>query len=300
MPAQQVLQQKTTEVDEITQLLKQHKVVGIASLQKVRASQMQGLKKNMADKVRIRVIKNTLMRRALEKCKEVPNLVKVEEHLTGANIFMFTDLNPFRLALALEKGKVKSIAKAGDIAASDVIIPTGNTGQPPGPIISQLNAVGLPTRIESGSVWISKDTLVAKKGDVIDEKLASVLSKLGIKAVELGIAMKVAFDEGLVITQEQLKIDVEATKLDVEKAFHGAFSLSLAIGYPTSETTIPLLQVAHREAYSVAIAAALPNKETAEDLVRLANMQMLSLSTRLPSLEPKAESTKETEKNKNK
>jgi large subunit ribosomal protein L10 len=296
MPAQQILQQKKTEVDEITDMLKQHKVIGIASLQKVRASQMQGLKKNMTDRVRMRVIKNTLMRRALENCKEIPNLVRVEDHLTGANVFMFTDLNPFSLALALEKGKIKSTAKAGDIAASDVVIPTGNTGQPPGPIISQLNAVGLPTRIESGSVWISKDTLVAKKGDVIEEKLASVLSKLGIKAVELGIAMKVAFSEGFVITQEQLKVDLESTKLDVEKAFSDAFSLSLAVAYPTSETAVPLLQIAHREAYSLAVAAAVPNKETVGDLVRLAHVQMLSLSIRLPSVEKKAESAEGIQK----
>jgi len=284
------------EVEKITQLLKQHKVIGIASLQKVRASQMQGLKKNMADNVQMRVIKNTLVRRAVENCKEKPALAKLEDHLTGSNVFMFTDLNPFNLAIALEKGKVKSIAKAGDIAASDIIIPTGNTGQPPGPIISQLNAVGLPTRIESGSVWISKDTSVAKKGDVIEEKLASVLSKLGIKAVELGIAMKVAFDEGLVITQEQLKVDLDSTKLSIERAYADAFALSLSVAYPTSEGNVPLLQVAHREAYALAIAAAIASKETIEDLVKIANMQMLGLSSRLPSGEQKAKSAEKTEK----
>ena len=96
-------------------------------------------------------------------------------------------LNPFKLALLLERGKVKTTAKSGDIAAMDVVVPAGNTGQPPGPIISQLNGVGLPTRIESGSVWVSKDTLVVRRGEVINERLAGVLSKLGIKAVELGI-----------------------------------------------------------------------------------------------------------------
>jgi len=296
MPAEQILEQKMSEVEKIAQLLKQHKVIGIASLQKVRASQMQGLKKNMADRVQIRVMKNTLMRRAVENCKDKPALAKLEDHLTGSNVFMFTDLNPFNLAIALEKGKVKSIAKAGDIAASDVIVPTGNTGQPPGPIISQLNAVGLPTRIESGSVWIGKDTLVAKKGDIIDEKLTGVLSKLGIKAVELGIAIKVVFDEGLIITQEQLKVDLDSTKLSIEKAYAEAYALSLGIAYPTSENAALLLQVAHREAYALAIAAAITSKETIEDLVKIANTQMLGLSSRLPSVEQKAESAEKTEK----
>lgn len=298
MPAQRVLQQKQTEVNQITELLNEHKVIGIASLQKVRASQMQGLKKNLADKVEIRVIKNTLMKRAVENCKEKPDLVKLQDHLQGSNVYMFTDLNPFRLSLALEKGKVKSTAKAGDMAATDIVVPTGNTGQPPGPIISQLNAVGLPTRIESGSVWVSKDTFVAKKGDVIEEKLASVLSKLGIKAVELGIALKVAFDDGYIINQDQLKVDVDATKASVTSAHADAFALMLAIAFATPETSVPLLQIAHREAYSLSIAAAYPSKETVQDLIRLANVQMLSLSSCISSIDKKAEPAKETEKTK--
>jgi len=47
MPSQQVLQQKTSEVEEIVDVLKDCKSIGIASLQKVRASQLQELKKSM-------------------------------------------------------------------------------------------------------------------------------------------------------------------------------------------------------------------------------------------------------------
>ncbi|MCK4474528.1 50S ribosomal protein L10, partial [Candidatus Bathyarchaeota archaeon] len=132
MPSQQVLQQKISEVEETVQLLKQYKMMGIASLQKVRAPQLQAFKKNLADKVYMRVIKNTLMKRAIEECKEKSSLKKLEEHLTGPNLFLFTDLNPFKLALFLEKGKVQTTAKAGDVAAFDVMVPAGNTGQPPG------------------------------------------------------------------------------------------------------------------------------------------------------------------------
>jgi large subunit ribosomal protein L10 len=183
---------------------------------------------------------------------------------------------------------VKTTAKAGDVAAFDVVIPAGNTGQPPGPIIGQLNSVGLPTRIESGSVWVSKDTPVVRKGEVIDERLAGVLSKLGIKPVEGGLAMNVAYDEGLVITKEQLRIDVDGTRKDIEAAYADAFALSLSIAYPTPESTTALLQVAHREAYALSMAAAVPTKETIVDLIKKAYMEMLSLSSRLPTLEEKA------------
>ena len=287
MPSQQILQKKISEVDEIAQLLKQHEVIGIASLQKVRAAQLQEFKKNLADKVHMRVIKNTLIQRAVEKCKKKPELKKMVEHLTGANVFLFANLNPFKLALLLEKGKVRVTAKSGDIAAIDVTVPAGNTGQPPGPIISQLNAVGLPTRIESGSVWITKDTLVAKKDEAISERLASVLSKLGMKPVEAGLKMKVAYDEGLIITGEQLQIDAKETMESIGKAHADAFTLSISITYPTSQNIQTLLQVAHREAYTLAITTATPTKETMTDLIVKAHAEMLSLDTHLKKVAKK-------------
>ncbi len=296
MPSQQVLQKKISEVEEIAQLIRKYKAIGIASLQKVRAPQLQGFKKNLADKVFMRVIKNTLMKMAIEDCKEKPGLKNLLELLEGANLYLFTDLNPFKLALLLEKGKVMTTAKSGDIAAFDVIVPAGNTGQPPGPVISHLNAVGLPTRIESGSVWITKDTLVAKEGDAISERLASILSRLGIKPVEAGLAMKVAYDEGLIITEDQLQIDLEETRQSIENAHADAFALSLNVAYPTMENMIMLLQIANQEAYALAMNAVVPTKETIEDLIRKAHAEMLSLSSRLSTLEEKAEPSEEAEK----
>ena len=279
MPSQQVLHEKVSEVEEIVQLIKQHKIIGIANLQKVRSAQLQEFKKNLADKVYMRVIKNTIMKISIENCTEKTELKKLEEYLTGSNVYLFTDLNPFRLALLLERGKVKTTAKSGDTAAFDVIVPAGNTGQSPGPIISQLNAVGLPTRIEAGSVWINRDTLVARKGEVISERHASILSKLGIKPVEAGLAMKVAYDDGLIITQEHLRIDINKTKQNLEKAYTDAFTLSMNAVYPTKENIILLVQITHKEAYALSLNAAIPTKETIVDLIRKAHMEMSSLNS---------------------
>jgi large subunit ribosomal protein L10 len=234
----------------------------------------------------MRVLKNTLIKLAIEAL-EKEDLKKLEAYLEGSNVFIFTDLNPFKLALLLERGKVKTTAKSGDIAALDVVIPAGNTGQPPGPIISQLNAVGLPTRIESGSVWVSKDTLVVKKGEVISERLAGVLSKLGIKAVEAGLYLRAIFDEGLMIGGDQLKIDVEGTRRSVEQSNGEAFALSLSIAYPTRENMAVLLQTAHQKAIALSINAAVPTKDTVADLVRKAHTEMLSLNSAVEKATPK-------------
>jgi large subunit ribosomal protein L10 len=287
MPSQQVLEEKSTEVEAIKDILKEYKSVGIASLKKVRASQLQELKKSMAGKVYLRVLKNTLIKIAIDEMNQA-ELKKLEEYLEGSNVFLFTDLNPFKLALMLERGKVKTTAKSGDVAAMDVVIPSGNTGQPPGPVISQLNAVGLPTRIESGSVWISKDTLVVRRGEVINERLAGVLSKLGIKAVELGIAMRAVFDNGLMITGDKLVVDVPATKRSVESSNQEAFALALSIGYTSKDTIKPLLQQAHQKAVALSVSAAIPTKDTIAEIIRKANAQMTSLNGAVEKAKPKA------------
>jgi len=286
MPSQQVLEEKIGEVEEIKELLKAYKYIGIASLQKVRAAQLQELKKTLTGKVYMRVLKNTLTKFALEKM-ETDDIKKLGDYLEGANLFMFTDINPFKLALLLERGKVKTTAKSGDIAAMDVVIPEGSTGQPPGPIISQLNAVGLPTRIESGSVWVSKDTLVVRKGEPIPELLAALLSKLGIKAVEAGLSMKVVLDEGMIITGDMLKVDVEETRKSIEQSNKEAFALTLSIVYPTTENMNILLQIAHKEAFALSLNAAVPTKETINDIIRKAHTEMLSLNTTVENAKPK-------------
>jgi len=287
MPSQQVLEEKSGEVEAIKGILGEYKSIGIASLQKVRAAQLQELKKSLAGKVYLRVLKNTLIKIALENMDNA-ELKKLEEYLEGSNLFLFTDLNPFKLALLLERGKVKTTAKSGDKAAMDVVVPAGNTGQPPGPIISQLNGVGLPTRIESGSVWVSKDTLVVRKGEVINEHLAAVLSKLGIKAVEAGLSMRAVYDEGLMIVGEQLKIDVDGAKRNVEQSHSEAFALSLSIAYPTTDNVNALLQTAHQKAFALSLSAAVPTKENIGDLLRKAQVEMLSLSSAVEKKAPKA------------
>jgi len=289
--SKQVVVQKAAQVEEIKKLLNDHKSLGVANLQKVRAAQLQEMKKKLKGVASVRVFKNTLMSRAVAEYKDRPGLEKLEPLLSGSNIFLFTDLNPFKLSLLLEKGRVTTTAKAGDIAAMDVIVPAGNTGQSPGPVISQLNSVGLPTRIEAGSVWINKDTMVAKKGDVIDARLAGVLSKLGIKPVEVGLSLKAVYENGLLITEDQLYIDLEGFRKSLMEALSNAFNLSLNAGYPTSENVSLLLQTAHRRALNLALNAGIPTSETVGDLLRKASAEALSLNAKLPKTEEKPAET---------
>lgn len=288
MSQRQTVQLKAEEVEEIKGLIQQHDVVGVASLKKVRAAQLQELRRKLKDSAYLRVVKNTLVKRAIAEVKEKPGIENLDGYMGGSNIFLFTNLSPFKLALLLQKSRVKTTARAGDIAAYDVTVPAGNTGLPPGPIISQFSAVGIPTRIEAGSVWISRDTLVVRKGEVITARLASILSKLGIKPVEIGLKLKAAYEDGLIIPEEQLLIDLEEIRRSLETAHLYAFNLSLKTAYPLPENANILLQMAHQEAFRLALNAAVPNPDTITILINKAHAEMLSLSTRLAKVDEKA------------
>jgi large subunit ribosomal protein L10 len=282
---------KADEVKELATCLSKYNAVGIASLEKVRAANLQQLRKKLIKSAYLRVVKNSLIRRAVSEAKDKAGLENLEEYLTGPNLFLFTNLNPFKLVILLEKSRVKASARAGDLAAFDVVVPAGNTGLPPGPIISQFTAVGLRTRIESGSVYVSKDTLVVKEGEPISAQLATLLSKLGIKPVEVGLSLKVVYDDGVILTEEHLKVDLDELRRSIEAAHQYAFNLSLEAAVPLPENISYLLSSAHQKAQSLALNAGIINKDTVADLVRKANTEMLSLSKKLDEVEKKGAST---------
>jgi large subunit ribosomal protein L10 len=288
---------KADEVKELKELLSQYNAVAIASLEKVRSAQLQRLRKKLKKDANIRVVKNSLISRAVSELKdEEEGIEKLEEYLTGPNLFLFTNLNPFKLVILLEKSRVKASARAGDIAAFDVTVPAGNTGLPPGPIISQFTAVGLRTRIESGSVYVNRDTMVVKEGEPISAQLASLLSKLGIKPVEAGLSLKVVYDNGTILTEEHLTLDLDEFRRSIGEAHQYAFNLSVEAAIPLPENISFLLMLAHQRAYSLALNAGVITKDTLADLVRKANMEMLSLSEKLDEVEKKGGSEGEVQK----
>ena len=96
-------------------------------------------------------------------------------------------------------------------------------------------------KIDQGTIWVSKDTKVAKAGDVITQKTAALLSKLNIKPIEAGIAVNFAISDGLVFGENDLKIDLKAYANELIMSHCQALSLAVESAYTTLETIKPLL-----------------------------------------------------------
>jgi large subunit ribosomal protein L10 len=275
---------KEEVVRRFQKLLADYPTIAIGSLEKVKASQLQELRKRFRGRVEIHVAKNTLMRKVFEALGG--GREKLIPYLKGQNIFIFTKDSPFDLELLLEESKVMAQAKPGDVAPKDIVVPAGNTGLPPGPVISELNAVGLKTKIDAGSVWITSDAVVAKKGETISPNLASVLAKLGIKPMETRLLLKVAYSDNLVLTAEQLSLDIPAIERSFKELYSKAVNLALRIEYPTSETIPALLLKAYSQARLLGLEASYESPDLIADILIKAQVQATLIASKVYGSSP--------------
>ncbi len=273
---------KKEALGQLQDLLRKYPVIAAADLTKVRSSQIHELRTRLRNRVTMLVTKNNLLRKSVElgDYKEA-KLGEFVNDLQGSNILLFTDTNPFSLIILLDKSKVRVPAKAGDLATNEIMIPAGNTGLPPGPVISEFGEIKVPTRIEGGSIWVAKDTVVARKGDLISPKMASVLSKLGLKPMEAGLTLIAAYDNGTILKQPDLSLDLGSYRKDVFQAISNAFSLSLEAGYLTPETAPRMLGKAMRQALALADSAGYLESGTVEHVLRKAAMNALVLEQKV-------------------
>jgi len=282
MQVLKIPQWKLEKVDEISKLSLDYPVIALGKLHKIRASQIHSLRKSLRGEVVFLVTKNNLVRRAFDRVQEKKSKIgELADRLEDSNLILFTKMNPFKLLALLEQNKTKLTAKVGDVAPDDIVVSEGNTGMPPGPVISDFTEVGIRTKIEAGSVWVVRDTVVAKKGEPISLKLASILSRLGIKPIESSITLYTAYDDGLVIPPESLRIDVEGVRQNLLEAEYNALNLSVFLWYPTSQNIQRLLRKAVLQAQSVAVHSSFLDKDFISDLLRRTRSQASLLENRV-------------------
>ncbi len=278
-------QKKRLMYQQLQELPKKYNVIALVRMEKVRSSQLLPLRKIFKDEVEIVSIKDKVAQKALAGLK-MPSIEKMVDKLVGQCVLMFTNMSPFKLNILLSKNKIMMPARAGDIASIDVVIKAGNTGITPGPILTDFKEAGITTKIDQGTIWITKDSIPAKKGTVISEKLATLLSKLDVKPVEAGISLDVAIAENILYAKSELVIDVEKYRNAFAQAHQEAMSLAIEIGYVTKENVRTILAKAAQQARSVALEAGYLTDETKDQVIQKAHAQAKALAGKAKTYTP--------------
>ncbi len=224
-------------------------VIALASNASLPGKQYGAIKKKTSEKVRFLFARQTLMVRALESAK--PEAKALEKYFCNGAMLLVTELDAFRLYKLFKQNKSKTVAKAGQIAPCDLIVPAGETNLPPGPVLTELKQAKIDAKIQGPKIVIVRDTVVAKKGEPVSEAAAKILAKLGVEPMELMLQVRAVWDHGTLYEGAVLDIDDEAFKANLALAVRQALGLCVFAEIYNAQSTPFIISKAAREANAI-------------------------------------------------
>jgi len=287
-----VAQWKHGEVAEITSLLTHHKIIGIIDIGGIPAPQLQQMRGSIRAKAQIRSAKNTLILKALDEAEaHVKGISGLKDEVRGQAAVIATDINPFALFREIKATRKNAPAKGGETATHDIEVLAGDTPFKPGPIVGELQKVGIPAAISEGKVVIKSDKVLIEAGQKISKDLAQMLSRIDIFPIELGLKLYAVFENGSIYRPDVLDIDIGRFMSQLRTASFTALTLSMEAGWVNTQTIHPLLTKAYRSAYALAMERNIYTKETTPLLLAKAHASMLSVSSQVKSVSKEGEKT---------
>jgi|TARA_B100000530_G_scaffold334883_1_gene285653 large subunit ribosomal protein L10 len=276
---------KRDTVSSLSDLVNGGGTLAVIDIHGVPAGAMLGMREDLRSNMNIQVAKKRLMKIAWENAGH--DFTDLEELYASAvqPALVQTDMNSFEVYSELKKTEAGRAAKPGDIAPHDIIVEKMDTGMPPGPIVGELNSVGIPAKIMGGSVQIQKTTTVLKEGEVFEDDLGMMLSKIGINPIVTGLRLCGTIEDGVRFEPKTLDLDYEKFESDLISFGAGAFNLACNIRWFTNDTTPTLLAKASSEALAVALEAAIVTTDTLPHFISRAHRGALGIAG---SLDPEA------------
>ena len=272
-----VSSEKQQFVEKLSKDIHNAQVVGILNMQNLPAAQLQRMRIMLGKQgVRIAMARKRLLERALQHSQK-DHIDLLTAKLKGMPALILTNANPFALYSTIQKNKSKAPAKPGQVSPKDLVVKAGPTNFAPGPIISELAAVGIKTKVEAGKLAIITDTTIVKEGQIISQKVADTLKRLDIKPMEIGLDLVAVWEQGVVFNAKQLHIDEAEFAASITQAAQWAINLSVEAAYTSPDTIELLIQHAFRQAKTLSIEQNFITELTVGDILAKAERQALAL-----------------------
>ncbi len=230
-----VSEKKKKIVDELSKLIKSNRTILIASIKNLPASQFQEICKKLREKAVVKVPRKNLIIMALDSSGK-EEAKKLKEKINSDIAILFSNLDVFDLASELLENKIPAKAKAGQESPKDIEIQPGPTDLVPGPIISELGAMGIQIEIKEGKINIKTAKVVAKKGEKISQGASDLMTKLNIKPFSIGFIPLAGLDISEGKLYSEINIDKEGIVEELKNSYSKGLAFAVAIAYPCSET----------------------------------------------------------------
>ncbi len=261
---------KAKMMERFKELAQEYPTVMLADFTRVPADHFQLVRKELSPDIKFFVIKKRLAQKAAEGMdrRGIKELVK---RMPMSLVAIFSRKDPFETYRLVAERKAEVFLKPGDVAEEDIIIPKGPTDIAPGPILTDLRAMGIPTKIQGGKITISEDFTILRKGEVATPQVADLLRNLDIRPLKVGFRVTAAIDEdGLLYLPEVLSVTPEDIMEMIARAHTAALNLALEMGEINRHTIRPLTERAVARALALALEAKWLSDRTIPLLIRKA------------------------------
>lgn len=242
-----VSKEKIEAVKRIANEMKSNKCIMLVSIKGLPASQLQKIKKDLRGKANVSVAKKSIIMRAIDD-SGVAELAKLKEYVKEDSALLFSNDESFGLAGWLTENRNPIAAKEGQIAENDITVEEGPTDLVPGPVISELGALGLQIMVEDGKITIRKSKVAVKKGEKVNANAASIFQKLGIKPFMIGVTPMAFYDSSSKKVFADVKIDKKKMLEDLVYSYSRAFAFAVSRAYTSKETIGMILAKANAHA----------------------------------------------------
>ncbi|MEK6858160.1 MAG: 50S ribosomal protein L10 [Nanoarchaeota archaeon] len=269
---------KKEDVKKMLELFRKYPIVSVINLQNLPSSQYQQMRRQLRGKVEIFMTKRRIMNIALEQLKnDVKGIENLKPYLKGIPALLFTKENPFLLYKIIKKSKSPSAAKPGQLSPKDILVPAGPTPFAPGPVIGELSQLGIKAGVQEGKIVIKEDKVVIKEGEAFSAALASMITRLGILPMEIGLNLVCTFEKGVIYQKNILDIDEKVFAQRLTSAIQHATNLAVEASYVSKGTIKLLLQNAFRNAKGLAVSQGILAKGVVGDVLAKAHREMSAL-----------------------
>jgi large subunit ribosomal protein L10 len=285
---------KVDLVNSLASEMEGNEVSAIASIKGIRNTQLQKIRRDLSEHLKMKVVRKRLLIKAIDQSTE-KSLHDFKKYAQGQIAIITTDLEPSKLYQVLERTKQKAAARGGEVAPDDIVIEAKETQFPPGPMISEFQKAGLTTAIEKGKIVIKKESLFVKKGEVISKDKAKLLAQLEIKPITVGLEIQGAYSHGLIYTREVLSISEETIIADMIRGYSAAKAIAIDAGYLVPEIIPDLIVKAAINAEQLALDAGYVSEGNVELFILKAIREAKAISKSLEG-DTKHEEAKKEEK----
>jgi len=180
-------------VDEVRQCVDNYENIFAFTFDNARNNKLASIRTHFKNDGRLFLGKNKVMALALGRIPQEEykdGLHRVSKSLNSQCGLLFTN-KPVEDVIKYFKGmKEMEFARSGHVATETVELEAGPIEQFPFNLEPQLRKLGLPTKLEKGTITLTTNHVVCSAGDKLTPEQAKLLEYLGLKMAEFRIRLQ--------------------------------------------------------------------------------------------------------------